>query len=98
MKEKPYVREATKQKGEKPLLYRLYSLYALRHLTSSFFPRKLTPTHLLGYTSGIHFPFNIVRGLTRPTVHPPPPPTNKRNCVFLVVFYVLFDIRYDNIE
>ena len=26
----------------------------------------------------------IVRGLTRPTVHPPP--TNKRKCVFLVVF------------
>ena len=37
----------------------------------------------------------IVRGLTRPTVHPP---TNKRNYVFLIVFYVLFDIRYVNTE
>ena len=36
-----------------------------------------------------------VRGLTRPTVHHP---TNIRNYVFLIVFYVLFDIRDVNTQ
>ena len=38
----------------------------------------------------------LVRGLTRPTLHPPS--TNKRNYVFLIVFYVLFNIRCLNTE
>ena len=49
----------------------------------------LFPVHDLIYSCWLNLIGSlwlIVRGLNRPTVHPPP--TNKRNYVFLIVFYV----------